>query len=151
MTSITIPKNASKEERKAAIEKAAQAKKAEVKAQVEAFNKAKAPDKVAPKAKPDAKPAKVDPPAKVDADPNALTVSDVAREHNLDPKVARSKLRRHGFLGTHRATEGRWPKVKKGSEEYKALVAIITAEDDDADDGGEKEEKRRKVQKGDDA
>lgn len=56
------------------------------------------------------------------SDDNMLSVSDVAREMGIDPKVARAKLRRMGQA----ATEGRWAKVKRDSREHKALVAALT-------------------------
>lgn len=61
--------------------------------------------------------------AKVKApkDPNALTVSDIAREMGIEPKVARARLRKDGT----RAKDGRWPTVTRDSEAHKALIAKL--------------------------
>jgi len=58
-------------------------------------------------------------------DPNELTVSDVARELGVEPKAARAKLRR----SKGKATDGRWPAVKRDSEEHKALIVLLKAEE----------------------
>lgn len=50
-----------------------------------------------------------------------LSVSDIARELGIDPKVARAKLRRHG----QKATEGRWPRVKPNSKEHKSMIDLM--------------------------
>lgn len=60
-------------------------------------------------------------PKKKEKDPNMLSVSDVARELGLDPKRARAKLRASGQA----ANEGRWPLVKRDSDEHEALIAIL--------------------------
>lgn len=78
-------------------------------------------------------------PKKPAADPNLLSVSDIARELGLDPKRARAKLRSKG----EGAVEGRWPKVKRDSKDHKALVALLTPEpkvDADEDEEDEVEE-----------
>lgn len=77
--------------------------------------------------------------AKKSKDPNALTVSDVAKEVGIEPKVARARLRRHGFLGSTRATDGRWPTVVRGSDEHKALRDLLAADDKKAAEGETKE------------
>lgn len=51
-----------------------------------------------------------------------LTIVQVAEGINMDPKVARAKLRRKG----KHANEGRWPLVKKNSVEHKELIALLT-------------------------
>lgn len=56
-------------------------------------------------------------------DPNLLSISDIARDLEIEPKAARAKLRR--VKG--KAEEGRWPKVKRDSKEHKELVALLTA------------------------
>lgn len=56
-------------------------------------------------------------------DDGMLSVSDIARELGLDPKAARSKLRK----ARGKATEGRWPKVERDSKEFNELVAILSA------------------------
>lgn len=58
-------------------------------------------------------------------DPNFLSVSDIARELNIDPKRARARLRASGRA----AAEGRWPLVTRGSEEHVALSTIIKGDD----------------------
>lgn len=63
-------------------------------------------------------------PEKPPVDPNLLSVSDIARELEIEPKAARAKLRR--VKG--KASEGRWPKVKRDSKEYKEIVEILSAE-----------------------
>lgn len=64
------------------------------------------------------KPAKATKPAK---DANALSVSDIAKELGIEPKVARARLRKDGT----RATDGRWPTVVRDSPEHKALIAKL--------------------------
>jgi hypothetical protein len=61
-------------------------------------------------------------PAKATKDPNLLSVGDVARELGIDPKRARSRLRASGGA----AVEGRWPKVRRDSDEHKALIAVLS-------------------------
>lgn len=63
--------------------------------------------------------------AKPAKDPNFLSVSDIARELNIDPKRARARLRASGRA----AAEGRWPLVTRGSEEHVALSTIIKGDD----------------------
>lgn len=62
-------------------------------------------------------------------DADMLSVSDVARELGLDPKRARAKLRALG----QSATEGRWPKVKRGSKKHQELVDLLTPEEESED------------------
>jgi hypothetical protein len=61
-------------------------------------------------------------PKKAAKDPNLLSVGDVARELGIDPKRARSRLRASGGA----AVEGRWPKVRRDSDEHKALIAALS-------------------------
>jgi len=76
----------------------------------------------------------VEKPKKPAKDPSMLTVGDVARELGIDPKRARARLRAAG----QKANEGRWPKVKRGSKEYDALVVALSPDegpdDEDADE-----------------
>lgn len=51
-----------------------------------------------------------------------ITVVDVAADMNMDPKVARAKLRRAG----KKANEGRWPTFKRGSTEHNAFIALLS-------------------------
>lgn len=51
-------------------------------------------------------------------DDGLLSVSDIAREIGIDPKVARAKLRRYG----EKAEDGRWPRVKPNSKDHKAMI-----------------------------
>lgn len=69
--------------------------------------------------------AKKEKAAKPAKDPNFLSVSDIARELNIDPKRARARLRASGRA----AAEGRWPLVTRGSEEHVALSTIIKGDD----------------------
>lgn len=161
---VTIPANATKEQRKAAIDEAAKklqkAKPATPVAKdapaspAEAASNKKAKDDAALKArlaskkdaapKADAKPeptpdAKAEPkPKKEKADPNLLSVSQVAQAIGMDPKQARAKLRKDGS----RAPDGRWPKVRKDSKEYHELVSFLHGEQDDADESKEKASKK---------
>lgn len=72
--------------------------------------------------------AKKEKPAK---DPNLLSVSDIARELNIDPKRARARLRASGKA----AADGRWPLVPRGSEDHTALERIIKGDDKPAAPG----------------
>jgi hypothetical protein len=80
-------------------------------------------EKPAKKAKP-AKEAKEDKKAKKEIREGEMSVSDVARECGIEPKVARARLRKDGT----RAPDGRWPTVVKGSPEHARLVALFKAE-----------------------
>lgn len=53
-----------------------------------------------------------------------LTVSDIARELKLSPKIARGKLRKAG----QKAKVGRRPTYKRDSADHKRIVATLTAE-----------------------
>lgn len=53
---------------------------------------------------------------------NMLTIVQVAAELNINPKVARAKLRRKKF----HSNEGRWPAVKRDSREHKELIEVLT-------------------------
>lgn len=74
-------------------------------------------------AKPEKK-AKEDKKAKKEIREGEMSVSDVARECGIEPKVARARLRKDGT----RAPDGRWPTVIKGSPEHARLVALFKAE-----------------------
>ena len=50
-----------------------------------------------------------------------LSVSDVAKAMDMDPKVARAKLRRYGQT----AVDGRWPRFTPGSKEHKAMIDLL--------------------------
>ena len=129
----TVSNPNDKAARKAAIDEAVAKKKAA---------KADPPAEPAPKKK-----AKADPPAdqptkkakkeEPKEDDDMMSVSDVARELNIDPKRARARLRAAGQA----ATEGRWPKVKRGSKKYQELVALLSPEpsDDDEEEADEEE------------
>lgn len=52
-----------------------------------------------------------------------VSVSEIAAELGFDAKIARAKLRRQG----KQSADGRWPRVKPGSKEYKELKDIISA------------------------
>lgn len=52
---------------------------------------------------------------------DTITVVDVAEELNIDPKVARAKLRRKGL----KANEGRWPRFKRDSAEHKDMIKLL--------------------------
>lgn len=84
--------------------------------------------------------AAADKPKKKEKDPNVLTVGDVAREEGADPKRVRSRLRAGAckIIG-ETAVEGRWPKIKRDSDEHKALVKMI-ADDKKAEEEGEEGE-----------
>lgn len=68
----------------------------------------------------------VAPKPKKERDANVLTVGDVARDIGVDPKRARARLRALG----EGAVEGRWPKVRRDSDEHRALIAKIKPDDD---------------------
>lgn len=51
-----------------------------------------------------------------------LTIVQIAEQLNMDPKVARAKLRRKG----KNANEGRWPAIKKDSKEHEEIVKLLT-------------------------
>lgn len=53
-----------------------------------------------------------------------LTVSDVAREQGVDPKVARAALRAAG----KKAKGRRWPTFRRGSRTHREVLAAITGE-----------------------
>lgn len=57
---------------------------------------------------------------------NLITVVDVAEEMNIDPKVARAKLRRKGM----KSNEGRWPRFKRNSDEHKDFIKLLRGTDD---------------------
>lgn len=167
MTKISIPKQASKEDRAKAIAVAAAQKKPAVTTPAEAASNkaAKAtaelktrlakpapPAPVVPKKKAPA----VDPqagadeeldatvaakPAKPAKDPNLLTVSDVARELGIDPKQARAKLRKDGS----RAPDGRWPKMKRDSTQHAELIAYLQGSDDETEPKAPKSKKGAKT------
>jgi hypothetical protein len=53
-----------------------------------------------------------------------LTVVDVAREHGVDPKVARGSLRAAGM----KAKDGRWPSFRRGSTMHRRVLGAIVGE-----------------------
>lgn len=57
----------------------------------------------------------------VDKEDGLITISEIAEGINMDPKVARAKLRRKGM----KSNEGRWSKIKKDSKEHKDLVDLL--------------------------
>lgn len=59
--------------------------------------------------------------ARKEKNDNELTIVDIAEEINMNPKVARAKLRRANL----HSNEGRWPKIKKGSSEHKDMIALL--------------------------
>lgn len=59
---------------------------------------------------------------KPEPDADLITVVDVANAMNMDPKVARAKLRRAG----QKANEGRWPSFKRGSTEHNKFIAMLS-------------------------
>lgn len=121
---VTLPPKADKATRAKAVEEAAAKLKA---AKVDAPKPAAKPKKE--------KAAKPDKPAK---DPNALSVSDIARELGVDPKRARARLRAAN-LG---AVEGRWPTVTRGTPMFVEWSAIINPSEDEpeADEESDEEE-----------
>lgn len=154
---VTIPVNASKEERAKVIEQAVKEKKkagtpvAATPAEAASNKKAKDDERtkvrIAAKAVP-AKAVKAQPvPEVVEEeapkapkpvkDANLLTVSDVARELGIDPKQARAKLRRDGS----RAPDGRWPKMKRDSKEHTDIISFLQGEQDDQDESKPKASK----------
>jgi hypothetical protein len=91
------------------------------------------------KAKPDGKtkPETTTPAKKPEKkEDDMLSVSDVCRELGIDPKRGRAKLRAAGQA----ATEGRWPKVKRGSKKWQELIALLQPEPSEGDDEEETEE-----------
>lgn len=53
---------------------------------------------------------------------NTLSVADIARELSIDPKIARSRLRRAKYERTGK----RYGRVERDSDEHKALIELIT-------------------------
>jgi len=114
-------------EKKARLAKIAQAAE-DKKAKAASKTKRNAPK--APDASEDAPQAPADAPkgdsASDDASHDeALSVSDIARELELDPKAARAKLRKAG-LKEELKFEGRWPKAARGSDLFKRYVEVMT-------------------------
>ena len=56
--------------------------------------------------------------------PDELTVSDVAREHGVDPKKARAALRAAGM----KSKDGRWPTFKRDSKQHREVLGAIVGE-----------------------
>jgi hypothetical protein len=56
-----------------------------------------------------------------------LTVSGVAREHGVDPKVARAALRAAGM----KSKDGRWPTFRRGSLTHRKVLGAIVGESPD--------------------
>lgn len=61
---------------------------------------------------------------KAEKNPNEITVADIARELDIDPKVARAKLRRHEDKLTKLHTKGqdRWTFPKTAAAEIKKIL-----------------------------
>lgn len=61
---------------------------------------------------------------KVEKNPNEITVADIARELDIDPKVARAKLRRHEDKLTklHSKGQDRWTFPKTAGAEIKKIL-----------------------------
>ena len=61
---------------------------------------------------------------KVEKNPNEITVADIARELDIDPKVARAKLRRHEDKLTklHSKGQDRWTFPKAAGAEIKKIL-----------------------------
>lgn len=61
---------------------------------------------------------------KVEKNPNEITVADIARELDIDSKVARAKLRRHEDKLTklHSKGQGRWTFPKTAAAEIKKIL-----------------------------
>lgn len=53
-----------------------------------------------------------------------LTVTDIARELGISPKVARGKLRRAGM----NAKDGRWPTCEPGTDDHARIVEVLRGE-----------------------
>ena len=53
---------------------------------------------------------------------NTMSVAQLSRELNVNPKIARAKLRRRGIF----ATNGHHVRFERDDETYNAYVAIIT-------------------------
>lgn len=53
---------------------------------------------------------------------NTMSVAQLSRELNINPKIARAKLRRRGIF----ATNGHHVRFERDDETYNAYVAIIT-------------------------
>ena len=64
---------------------------------------------------------------KTDSVTGELTVADVAREHNVDPKKARAALRAAGM----KAKDGRWPTFARGSKMHQQVLGAIVGESPD--------------------
>jgi len=120
-------------DKKAASKKAAKGKKTKVATNNDATNNdANAPETPADDAQGDAQGATSDDDAKKgDADSasdapevETFSVSDIARGLDLEPKVARARLRAVDFKGKH-GIEGRYPKAAKDTDLYNELVKII--------------------------
>ncbi len=56
------------------------------------------------------------------ADDDMLSIADVARSLNINPKIARAKLRRRGKSASD---DGRWTKVKRDSKKHETLKSIL--------------------------
>lgn len=114
----TVPPNADKKAREKAIAEAAANKK----------------KSTPPPATPPTK--KSSPKIEKKEDDDMVSVSEIARGLGIDPKRARAKLRAGGAS----ATDGRWPKVKRGSKRYQELVDLLTPADSDEAEDDEDEE-----------
>ncbi len=72
------------------------------------------------KAKQEARAAK----PKAEKNPNEITVADIARELDIDPKVARAKLRRHEakLEKLHTKGQDRWTFPKSAAKDIKSIL-----------------------------
>lgn len=58
--------------------------------------------------------------------PNTVTVANVARQQNVDPKIARSRLRRainRGVFNAQPVSETRWEFDARASRKLKKIIA----------------------------
>ena len=127
----TVPNGADKKTREKAIAEAVAKKKAN-------GGPADPPPKTGPPKKVKEDPAPKKPEAKKEEDEDMMSVSDVARELGLDPKRARARLRAAGQA----ATEGRWPKVKRGSKKHQELITMLQLDGEEGEEGEAEEENK---------
>jgi len=78
------------------------------------------PPKVAKKA-PAVKTAVTTKAPPVDKADGLLSISDIAKSLNMDPKVARAKLRRNGLS----SDDGRWARIKPDSKEHQEIIKTM--------------------------
>ena len=56
-----------------------------------------------------------------ESEEGTLSIVEIANSINMDPKVARAKLRRKGL----KSNEGRWNRIKKDSKDYRDLIDLL--------------------------